>query len=474
MARTDSLEHFLTDAAAAIRLKCGTSAQMNSNEMINTLNNISEEMISSYITQPVYQDGWEKGYAINTTYAFFNSIPNGLWESICNQSIIYNLSFAEWTGLQSFENYITPITTSVRNFNFKQCYNIRTINLSGITNYTPVSWENSFYDCFNVTSITLPFNGDFPFENGRGTFQNCYNLSSIVGIENLKLNNNTRLYGTFENCKKLNFNFLSSWDLFNIGDLNNAFKYSNLHLNDLKYFSNIQMPVCTDVSNAFSGSNIENLIDLNLNFCNAKNSSHLFYNIQILQQINNCTIDLSQSNDASWMFGIFYNLTYADLSNFYMNNVKNCSYMFFKCNNLENFSSQRKIFESPINLSHMFDGCNNLINLPGGLFWHSVDWSNVNNIAQMFAHCNNMSHLSISWALYLINSINIQKIPASSKNLSQGNFYSPFYSTNINVNNVDFLDELAMSGGAFDHEVWMSLINAGWNGIANLSEQPGK
>ena len=59
------------------------------------------------------------------------------------------------------------------------------------------------------------------------------------------------------------------------------------------------MPVCTDVSNAFSGSNIENLIDLNLNFCNAKNSSRLFYNIQILQQINNCTIDLSQSNDAS-------------------------------------------------------------------------------------------------------------------------------------------------------------------------------
>ena len=57
MARIDSLEHFLTDAAAAIRLKSGTSAQMNSNEMINTLNNISEEMISSYITQPVYQDG---------------------------------------------------------------------------------------------------------------------------------------------------------------------------------------------------------------------------------------------------------------------------------------------------------------------------------------------------------------------------------------------------------------------------------
>lgn len=469
MARTDSLEHFLTDAAAAIRLKCGTSAQMNSNEMINTLNNISEEMISSYITQPVYQDGWEKGYAINTTYAFFNSIPNGLWESICNQSIIYNLSFAEWTGLQSFENYTTPITTQVRNFDFRQCYNMRTINLSGITNYTPVSWENSFYGCFNVASITLPFNGDFSFENGRGTFQNCYNLSSIVGIENLKLNNNTRLYATFENCKKLKFNFLSSWDLFNIGNLNNAFKYSNLHLNDLKYFSNIQMPVCTDVSNAFTGSNIENLIDLNLNFCNAKNSSYLFYNSQILQQINNCTINLSQSNNAYEMFGWSHNLTYADLSNFYMNNVKNCSCMFIGCDNLESVICQRGIFESPIDLSGMFRDCNNLTNLPGHLFWSSVDWSNVNDIEQMFLHCNKLSQVSIARALYLINSINIQKIPASSRNLSQTNYRSPFYSTNINVGNGEFLDELATAGGGpFDYDMWNSLINAGWNGIANF------
>ena len=169
-----------------------------------------------------------------------------------------------------------------------------------------------------------------------------------------------------------------------------------MHLKDLKYFSNIQMPVCTDLSTAFSGSNIENLIDLNLNFCNAKNSSYLFSTSLMLQQINNCTINLSQSNNASGMFSASYNLTYANLSNFYMNNVKDCSYMFFRCNNLENFYSDRRIFESPIDLSHMFDSCNNLISLPGHLFWSSVDWSNVNDIERMFAYCKNMSHLSIS------------------------------------------------------------------------------
>lgn len=469
MARTDSLEHFLTDAAAAIRLKCGTSAQMNSNEMINTLNNISEEMISSYITQPVYQDGWEKGHAINATYAFFNKIPNSLWKSICEQSTIRNLSFAEWTGLQSFENYTTPITTMVKGLNFKQCYNLRTIDLSGITNYNSINLINSFYDCFNVASITLPLNGNFSFENGYGAFENCYNLSSIIGIENLKLKDNTQLYSTFKGCKKLNFNFLSSWDLFNIGNLNNTFSNSNMHLNDLKYFSNTPLSACTSVTATFRDSNIENLIDLNLNFYNAKNSDLLFSNCPMLQRIDNCTINLNQSNNAYLMFGVSENLTYVNLFNFDMKNVKDCSSMFSHCDKLENIVCDKGLFESPIDLSWMFYECNNLINIPGGLFWRSIDWSNVNSVEKMFTGCNKLSNFSIGWALYLMNSINIQKIPASSRNLSQSNWKSPFYGTKINVNNAGFLDELATAGGGpFDYEMWNSLINAGWNGIANF------
>ena len=68
-----------------------------------------------------------------------------------------------------------------------------------------------------------------------------------------------------------------------------------------------------------------------------------------------------------------------------------------------------------------------------------------------------------------MNSINIQKIPVASRNLSQSNSHSPFYASKINVNNRDFLEELAMSGTTFDYEMWMSLINAGWNGMANFS-----
>ena len=469
MARTDSLEHFLTDAAAAIRLKCGTSAQMNSNEMINTLNNISEEMISSYITQPVYQDGWEKGRAINATYAFFNKIPNSLWKSICGQSTIQNLSFAEWTGLQSFENYTTPITTMVKGLNFRQCYNLRTINLSGITNYNSINLINSFYGCFNVANIILPLNGNFSFENGYGAFENCYNLSSIIGIENLKLKDNAQLFSMFKGCKKLNFNFLSSWDLFNIGNLNNTFSNSNMHLNDLKYFSNTPLSACTSLTATFGGSNIENLIDLNLNFYNAKDSTILFSNCPMLQRVDNCTINLNQSNNAYLMFGVSENLTYVNLSNFDMKNVKDCSSMFSHCNKLENIVCDKGLFESPIDLSWMFYECNNLINIPGGLFWSSIDWSNVNDVSRMFEGCNKLSDFSIGWALYLMNSINIQKIPAASRNLSQSNSRSPFYASKINVNNRDFLEELAMSGTAFDYEMWMSLINAGWNGMANFS-----
>ena len=152
-----------------------------------------------------------------------------------------------------------------------------------------------------------------------------------------------------------------------------------------------------------------------------------------------------------------------------MKNVKDCSSMFSHCDKLENIVCDKGLFESPIDLSWMFYECNNLINIPGGLFWYSIDWSNVNDVSRMFEGCNKLSDFSIGWALYLMNSINIQKIPAASRNLSQSNSHSPFYASKINVNNRDFLEELAMNGTTFDYEMWMSLINAGWNGIANFS-----
>ncbi|MDO4975231.1 MAG: BspA family leucine-rich repeat surface protein [Alphaproteobacteria bacterium] len=73
------------------------------------------------------------------------------------------------------------------------------------------------------------------------------------------------------------------------------------------------------------------------------------------------------------MFGVSENLTSVDLTNFDMNNVKDCSYMFFRCNKLESIVCQRGIFGSPTDLSQMFDNCNNLTSIPGGLFWYNVD-----------------------------------------------------------------------------------------------------
>ena len=71
MARTDSLEHFLTDAAAAIRLKSGTSAQMNSNEMINTLNNRGK--ILSIDKQPdgAYEIWIKDEFENNETFVYY-------------------------------------------------------------------------------------------------------------------------------------------------------------------------------------------------------------------------------------------------------------------------------------------------------------------------------------------------------------------------------------------------------------------
>ena len=72
--------------------------------------------------------------------------------------------------------------------------------------------------------------------------------------------------------------------------------------------------------------------------------------------------------------------------------------------------------------------------------------TNLNTIDGMFANCHNLSITSIGTILQFIKGLNISRFNVSSLNLSNKRSGSPFYNTNINLVNEEFLTELTADG----------------------------
>ena len=81
------------------------------------------------------------------------------------------------------------------------------------------------------------------------------------------------------------------------------------------------------------------------------------------------------------------------------------------------------------------------------------DNTNLNTIDGMFANCHNLSITSIGTILHFIKSLNVSRFNVSSLNLSNKRSESPFYNTNINLVNEEFLTELTIDGSFQRSEV---------------------
>ena len=79
--------------------------------------------------------------------------------------------------------------------------------------------------------------------------------------------------------------------------------------------------------------------------------------------------------------------------------------------------------------------------------------TNLNTIDRMFANCHNLSITSIGTILQFIKGLNVSRFNISSLNLSNKRSGSPFYNTNINLTNEEFLTELTVDGSFQRSEV---------------------
>ena len=454
MARTDSLEHFLTDAAAAIRLKSGTSAQMNSNEMINNINSWTSDFVRDYVINEVIDEDNESDAGIEV--AFFNSIPKAYFNYLMNTATNLSHAFYEFYALSNINNLIPSKPINNIYSCFYSCRNLISLDLSKWNLVNNLDFDSAFRFCSNLRTISLP--NDIILYRPWGAFQNCENLIFLNG-RNIKVYNSASLL--FSSCKNLDFKCLENWNLCSTTSLEHAF--TNSGLTNTNFFIN-KIFNTRNIADMFAGcKNLELDASLNFNFWNANDCSGLFRDCSKITSFMPQYFDIGQSNSLNWFFMNCSSLTSVSFDNMNLQNVQNLSYMFTNCNKLE--SVDGTIFTSPTveikNVYKMFSNCMNLNSVSYGWMQQMFGNTNLNTIDGMFANCHNLSMTSIGTILQFIKGLDVSRFNISSLNLSNKRSGSPFYNTNINLVNEEFLTELTIDG-SFQRSEVEELAQRGW------------
>lgn len=232
MARIDTLPHFLTDVADAIREKKGSSDPITIADFDTEIENLpsggGDNEISNS-TDTIYEFNWQdlivpnnrvtissifRGCAYVKNFPkiiFNNNVTNAsnCFMSCTNMNSVdmsnWNISniidfssaFYTCTGLTGTNNFVFPSTTC---------------------NGTDVSLSSMFYACSNLVNLDL---SDLHINNIRvfsQTFRGCTKLKTL-DIRNFKLSTTTtdaRLDGSFWNCSALEHLDIRGFDFVNV------------------------------------------------------------------------------------------------------------------------------------------------------------------------------------------------------------------------------------------------------------------
>lgn len=167
MARTDTLGHFLTDVADAIRGKKGTSETITASDFDTEITNLPSG--GDTPTKGVILSEWDNdGYPTKVEFVGFTELPNSYFIQSSSDgpilkkvsTVIFssNLTQIGWNCFQysNISQFTLPNTlTTIKPNAFANCKNIVSITLP---NTLTTLGGNAFYACTNLESVTLPPN----------------------------------------------------------------------------------------------------------------------------------------------------------------------------------------------------------------------------------------------------------------------------------------------------------------------------
>ena len=322
----------------------------------NILNSKTAYVNSSIVTGTAFNTVYTWNTDVNTVNNARNFIDDmqtiiaGI--NATNESInAYNL-FNNYKG-----HYIPPIRVDNLAYAMNNCTNLVVVNV--ISNEDTISNAHyAFYNCTNLVCI----DGDttLKLSDATRTFYNCSQLARVPKIEFQDI-----LDTAFYNCKFIN-TFIDRLDTSRVTHMNAPFYNCDISIQN--------------VMEEFDYSSVK---ELNRLFYNMPTyySNYTGPNIELLPNIN--------IKNITSLSGLYYNCYMRYTSNFYTNNVKDISYMYY--NSVEISSVPNYNFCSVEDASYAFAYCNNM---SGVQSWNLVK---LQNAAYMFYNCYNLKSVP-AWA----------------------------------------------------------------------------
>ena len=245
MARTDTLGNFLTDVAAAIREKKGTTDTI---------------LASNFDTEIASIEGGSK---YTPRYiSFYSYTGTELDDEIANldtsnvtsmNSMFYNCNSLANLDLSSFN---TSNVTSMNSM-FYNCQKLATLDLSSFNTSNVTSMRNMFYYCYSLVNLDLSSFNTSKVTNFYQTFSRC---EKIVSIPKLNASMSTNVSNFADYCTSLT-------DFGGLENLGQAYS-TTTSANNYNY--KLDLSTCTALTEQSLINVLTNLYDIKTKGCNTQ------------------------------------------------------------------------------------------------------------------------------------------------------------------------------------------------------------
>lgn len=223
-----------------------------------------------------------------------------------------------------------------------------------------------------------------------GMFRGCYNLKT-VDLSGLDTSEVVNMAYMFTGCESLETIDLSGFDTSKVKYMSGMF--SSCGFKQLPDMSSFDTSNVTDMSQMFAWCPELQTVDLsNFNTSKVTDISFMFRGCTNLKQVNLSKFDTTNVTNMSGLFAECTSLETADLSNFNTSKVTDMSEMFCMCEKLKSVDVSSFDTSKVTNMYAMFSNCLVLEVLDLSHF----DTSAVTNMEYMFNWCKSLKELDIS------------------------------------------------------------------------------
>ena len=219
-------------------------------------------------------------------------------------------------------------------------------------------------------------------------FSDCAVLKTIK--INIDTNNVTNMYSMFNNCSKLEYLNLSTFNTRNVKNMSYMFNNCS-NLKNLNLASSFNTENAEFMAFMFNNCSSLEYLDLpsSFNTKNVKDMSSMFSECKNISSINLNSFNTQNVESMKSMFCDCQKLKELNLSKFNTKNVKSMRKLFKSCFMLKNLQISSFNTENVEDMSYMFDSCKELENLD-----ISFNSKKVNNMEYMFNLCINLNEIN--------------------------------------------------------------------------------